>query len=141
MLPRILERELWLKVIRRAQEEAEGQQLYTGDTEHMQYMAARWLCTRSRSFLEVCEYAGLDDVKIERLLHRNRQRYLPILERLKGRVRDVRDMGVQGSHREAEPRYAGHPTTPGRPGEWLISRCGATTELRATEAGDDDLAA
>lgn len=54
---------LWLTVLRRAQEESEGRHIYVDreKSEHVRYLAGRWLKTWSRSYLTVCELAGLTE--------------------------------------------------------------------------------
>lgn len=50
------EKILWLSVIRLAQSDAEGLGFVSGMARHL---AIRWLTVRSRSFEEVCSFAGL----------------------------------------------------------------------------------
>jgi len=65
---RNLERELWLRVIRFAQEEAAGR--HTSGTQQRTTMrrARRWLTTRNKNFVLVCKMAGLNDVQINTIV-------------------------------------------------------------------------
>jgi hypothetical protein len=52
------ERRLWLLVIRRAQQEAEGRRVLGDPPRITTYLARRWLTTCTRDFQLVCEFAG-----------------------------------------------------------------------------------
>lgn len=62
------ERELWLRVIRFAQEEAAGRQTSGTAQRTTMWRARRWLTTRNRSFVAVCKWAGLNDVQIDTIV-------------------------------------------------------------------------
>lgn len=64
-MQRNLERELWLRVIRFAQEEASGRQTAGIAQRTTMRRARRWLTTRTKSLLQVCGWAGLNDVQVD----------------------------------------------------------------------------
>lgn len=66
-MQRNLERELWLKVIRFAQEEAAGRVTAGIPQRTTMLRARRWLTTRTRSFILACRWAGLNDAQIDTL--------------------------------------------------------------------------
>lgn len=69
------EKRLWLGVLFRATQEAEGKYIYGGDEEAIKNAARRWLMVRSRDLLEVCRMAGLDDEHTERLIEGSKKKY------------------------------------------------------------------
>lgn len=70
-------RVLWLKVIRRAQEEADGMYAsWSGeDPEKLKRHARKWLTHPSRGFCLVCEMAGFSWDQTKRLMEEMRRRY------------------------------------------------------------------
>lgn len=69
------EQKLWLTVIHRAQEEADGRYLYVGNIEMLKYRARKWLVTETRSFWKVCALAGFSEQETRELLEHNRRKY------------------------------------------------------------------
>lgn len=72
-------REFWLKVIRNAQEEAEGHHIIDGSRHpnraRIQRRAVRWLTSCSKSLWEVCEMAGMNKVQFQTLVEHNQEIY------------------------------------------------------------------
>lgn len=72
-------RELWLTVIQRAQEEAEGNYMFEyGNQAKMklvQRRAKKWLTRETKSFYKVCELAGLSCDEAQALLEVNKRKY------------------------------------------------------------------
>lgn len=88
-----LERMLFLAVIRRAQNEADG--MYLWDEEdtarfRLQYRARRWLITRSRSYHKVCELAGLLPAQAEQLQALSRRTYGSTAGEVAANLRNLR---------------------------------------------------
>jgi hypothetical protein len=67
-MQRNLERELWLRVIRFAQEEAAGRHTSGMQQRTTMLRARRWMTTRTASFVFVCKAAGLNDAQIDMLV-------------------------------------------------------------------------
>lgn len=64
-MQRNLERELWLRVIRFAQEEAAGRVTSGVHQRTTMIRARRWLTSRTESFRLVCRWAGLSDAQAD----------------------------------------------------------------------------
>jgi hypothetical protein len=69
-------RVLWLAVIRRAQEEADGRYTYWDeDAGLVRRRAVKWLSTLSVGLCEVCASAGFTPEMVRRLIQDSREKY------------------------------------------------------------------
>lgn len=70
------EREFWLKVILRAQAEADGRYREKGDNPRMvRYLARKWLTRCSKELQRVCRLAGFSDQQIEILIKQSQEKW------------------------------------------------------------------
>lgn len=70
------EREFWLRVIMRAQEEAAGMYVVPDDDAgYVRYMARKWLTVKNKGFEEVCEMAGLTDYMARKLREKEQAKW------------------------------------------------------------------
>ena len=74
--PEVL-RSLWLRVVRAAQKEANGEE-EAENNPSLIYRARRWLTTASRSFFMVTSLAGLPKAQAEYLQGVEREKHKPV---------------------------------------------------------------
>lgn len=71
-----VEREFWLRVIRRAQQEAEGRHIEKGENaRNIKHQARKWLTRCTRGFLLICTLAGLNQQQIRVLLEQEQRKW------------------------------------------------------------------
>lgn len=71
-----IEREFWLKVILRAQAEANGRYVEKGDNPRMiRYLARKWLTHCTKSLQQVSKMAGLNSQQVQNLIQQSKEKW------------------------------------------------------------------